>query len=469
MHNHKLNIARKGFDDFISSLKNDKIKNLSIISFISQTDEFNFYSALTLLNQNPYNLLYYSIPKNDFYISASGEAFSRSFKNVEQLNKYSEEFSDFNKSIAHNFDSIDYSPPLLFYSAKFPSYKLSEEWREFEPVKFFIPQLILIKSDKKFFYVISIKTDSVIDKNSLVKNFTSIAEQLYKTDYSSQPNKSKASIKINRSECIDDWKKKIDLILSGIAKKEYDKVVLSRVTEFELLKGIEPSELAFLLDKKYPDCFNFIYKVKDTMFFSASPEMLFILKNGEIHTEALAGSIERGSNEQEDKSLETALIKSSKDIDEHLFVIDHLKNVLNKYCQNVKVDKSPLLKKLSNIQHLHTTLNGSLKNGLDLFSVIKDIFPTPAVGGYPVAQAINVIDKIEDFDRGLFTGFIGWMNLKNDGEFIVSIRSGLISKNKLYVYAGCGIVPGSDAKKEYEETQLKSDAIISLFNNENKN
>jgi menaquinone-specific isochorismate synthase len=469
MHNHKLNIARKGFDDFISSLKDDKIKNSSIISFISQTDEINFYSALTLLNQNPDTLFYYSIPENDFYIAASGEAFSRSFKNVEQLNKYSEEFSDFNKSIAHNFDSIDYSPPLLFYSAKFPSDKLSEEWREFEPVKLFIPELILIKSDKKFFYVLSIKSGSVIDKNSLIKNFTSIAEQLHKINYSSQPNESKASIKINRSESIDEWKKKIDLILAGIAKKEYDKIVLSRVTEFDLLKSIEPSELALLLDKKYPECFNFIYKEKDTMFFSASPEMLFILKNGEIHTEALAGSIERGSNEQEDKSLEAALIKSSKDIDEHLFVIDHLKNVLNKYCQNVKVDKSPSLKKLSNIQHLHTTLNGSLTNGLDLFSVIKDIFPTPAVGGYPVAPAINVIDKIEDFDRGLFTGFIGWMNLKNDGEFIVSIRSGLISKNKLYVYAGCGIVPGSDAKKEYEETQLKSEVIISLFDYENKN
>ncbi|MBS4035461.1 MAG: chorismate-binding protein [Ignavibacterium sp.] len=469
MHNYKLNIAQKRADDFILSLNDDKIKNSSVISFIYQTNEINFYSALTLLNQNKDNLFYYSIPENDFYIAASGEVFSRSFKNVKQLNKYSEEFLDFNKRIAHNFESIGYYPPLLFYSAKFPSNKSSEEWSEFEPVKFFIPEVLLIKSDKIFFYVISMKPDSVIDKKSLIDNFASIADQLYNIDYSFQPYESKPSIKMHRSESIDDWKKKIDLILSGIAKKEYDKIVLSRVTEFELLKRIGPSELAFLLDKKYPGCFNFIYKEKNTMFFSASPEMLFILKNGEIHTEALAGSIERGNNEQEDKSLETALIKSSKDNDEHLFVLDHLKNVLNKYCQNVKVDKSTSLKKLSNIQHLHTKLNGSLKNGLDLFSVIKDIFPTPAVGGYPVTPAINIIDKMEDFDRGLFTGFIGWMNLNNGGEFIVSIRSGLISKNKLYVYAGCGIVPGSDAKKEYEETQLKSEAIISLFDYETKN
>ncbi len=68
----------------------------------------------------------------------------------------------------------------------------------------------------------------------------------------------------------------------------------------------------------------------------------------------------------------------------------------------------------------------------------------------------------------MFSGFLGWMNLKEDCELIVSIRSALINQNKLYVYAGCGIVPGSDPKKEFEETQLKAEAIISLFNNENK-
>lgn len=469
MPDDKTNTAHKPFSDFISSLNADESSQSAIISFISQTDEMNFYSALKALNQNPDNLFYYSIPEQDFYIAASGETFSKSFENIETLNQYSSEFTEFRKRIVHNFDSINYYPPLFFYAAKFPSNKISDEWTNFDPVKIFIPELILIRSKGKYFSVVNIKSDSEKNKKKLlVDEFKSITELLQNLSADFYPDKSKPAIKFLRSENIGIWKSKVNNLLSGIRNKEFEKVVLSRSTEFDISNDIEPSELAFLLDQKYPECFNFIYKVKDATFFSASPEKLFILKNGEIHTEALAGSIERGNDTQEDKSFESALIKSSKDVDEHVLVIDHLKYVLNNFCQSVIIDKVPSLKKLSNIQHLHTTLIGRLKNGLDVFAIIKDIFPTPAVGGYPVIPALKVIDEIEDFDRGLFTGFIGWMNIKNDCELVVSIRSGLIIKNKLYVYAGCGIVPGSDPEKEYEETQLKAEVIISLFNYEKK-
>ncbi|MFO7525779.1 MAG: isochorismate synthase [Ignavibacteriaceae bacterium] len=464
----KSNTSHKLFSDFILSLNDDEMNESAIISFISQSGEINFYSALNAFNQNPDNLFYYSIPEQDFYIAATGESFSKSFENIETLNEYSSEFTEFKKRIIHNFDRMNYYPPLFLYAAKFPSNKISEEWTNFAPVKIFMPELILIRSKGKYFNVVNVRKDSEINKKLIIDEFKSITKSLLNLNTVFDPDNSKPSIKLSRSENIDVWKNKVNSILTGIRNKEFEKIVLSRSTEFGLSIDIEPSQLAFLLDQKYPECFNFIYKVKDATFFSASPEKLFILKEGEIHTEALAGSIERGNNDQEDKSFESTLIKSSKDADEHIVVIDHLKYVLNNFCQSVIIDKVPSLKKLSNIQHLHTTLIGRLKNGLDVFAIIKDIFPTPAVGGYPVIPALKVIDEIEDFDRGLFTGFIGWMNLKNDCEFVVSIRSGLINKNKLYVYAGCGIVPGSDPEKEYEETQLKAEAIISLFNYENK-
>lgn len=464
----KTNTSHKLFSNFILSLNDDEMTESAIVSFISQTGEINFYSALKALNQNPDNLFYYSIPEQDFYIAATGETFSKSFENIKALNQYSTEFTEFKKRIVHNFNSLNYYPPLFFYAAKFPSNKISEEWTSFDPVRIFIPELILIRSKGKYFNVVNIRSDSVKNNKSLADEFKSITESIQNLNGDFYPDKSKPVIKLLLSENIDVWKSKVNNLLSGIRNKGFEKIVLSRSTEFGLSIDIEPSQLAFLLDQKYPECFNFIYKVKDATFFSASPEKLFILKNGEIHTEALAGSIERGNDAMEDNSFASALIQSSKDVDEHVVVIEHLKYVLNNFCQSVIIDNVPSLKKLSNIQHLHTTLTGRLKNGLDVFAIIEDIFPTPAVGGYPVIPALKVIDEIEDFNRGLFTGFIGWMNLKNDCEFVVSIRSGLINKNKLYVYAGCGIVQGSDPEKEYEETQLKAEAIISIFNYENK-
>lgn len=460
----RMNIALKDFNDFVGSFNADRIEGSSVISYVSRLDDFDFYSALKLAEQKPDNLFYYSIPEQNFYIIAAGEILNFSFQSIEKLHQFSKTFSAIKDIMLHNYDKINFYPPIFFFAAKFPSVKSSPEWEDFEPVKLFIPELILAKSEAKTYSVININPGSVKDKTSLTEKFLSVAEGLNNNIPSFQFHNIKREIKLSKSEKFTDWQIKIKNVLLRINDKEFDKVVLSRNIEFDLSDSPGIADIAFLLDKKYPECFNFIYKVNGTLFFSASPEKLFIIKDGDIHTEALAGSIERGNDAKEDKNLETALAKSSKDIDEHSFVIDHLKDVLEKYCTDIRIDETPSLKKLTNIQHLHTALSGTIKNGSDVFSILQDIFPTPAVGGFPVESTLKVIDEVEDFDRGLFTGFIGWTNLKNDGEFVVSIRSGLINKNKLYIYAGCGIVPGSDPKKEFEETQLKAEAIISLFN-----
>ncbi|MCK7528226.1 MAG: chorismate-binding protein [Ignavibacteriales bacterium] len=100
---------------------------------------------------------------------------------------------------------------------------------------------------------------------------------------------------------------------------------------------------------------------------------------------------------------------------------------------------------------------------------MSSLFPTPAVCGIPKEQSLKMIEKTEDFDRGLFSGVIGWFNADNYGEFFVTIRSALVKDNKLYAYAGCGIVEGSDPQEEFDESKLKLKPILSLFNNADKN
>jgi len=100
---------------------------------------------------------------------------------------------------------------------------------------------------------------------------------------------------------------------------------------------------------------------------------------------------------------------------------------------------------------------------------MRSLFPTPAVCGIPKDKSLKLIEETETFDRGLFSGIIGWFNTDGYGEFFVSIRSALVNDKKLYAYAGCGIVDGSDPVEEFEETNLKLNPILSLFNNADKN
>ncbi len=125
--------------------------------------------------------------------------------------------------------------------------------------------------------------------------------------------------------------------------------------------------------------------------------------------------------------------------------------------------KQTKVKKLKNIQHLWTPVKAEIRKEIPIITIIKNIHPTPAVCGLPKNKALKIIDKSENFDRGLYAGTLGWFNLSRNGEFIVGIRSALIKNSYLYLFAGSGIVDGSSIKSKYEETELKLKPMISLF------
>jgi menaquinone-specific isochorismate synthase len=110
-----------------------------------------------------------------------------------------------------------------------------------------------------------------------------------------------------------------------------------------------------------------------------------------------------------------------------------------------------------------------LKNGVSIYSVIKKLHPTPAMCGLPAENAKLIIENLELFDRGLYSGVIGWIDFNNNADIAVGIRSALLKGNRLRAFAGCGIVKGSDALTEYNETELKLKPMLSLFENENIN
>lgn len=135
-------------------------------------------------------------------------------------------------------------------------------------------------------------------------------------------------------------------------------------------------------------------------------------------------------------------------------------------CSDVKKPAGPQLYKTKSVQHLYTPITGHLKTSASLFDLIEKLHPTPALGGAPQQKAVEIIADIEPMTRGWYAAPIGWMDGRENGEFVVAIRSGLIEGKSARLFAGCGIVEDSDPRSEYEETQIKLKPMISALGGE---
>ena len=162
--------------------------------------------------------------------------------------------------------------------------------------------------------------------------------------------------------------------------------------------------------------------------------------------------------------MEYDLLHSNKDIHEQAIVLEAIKERLEPFSKEINHPNSPAIKKLSNVQHLYTPIRATMKDGISRTEVLKNLHPTPAVGGFPRNEAVEFIKKHENFDRGWYAAPVGWINASGNGEFIVGIRSGLITKEKVRFFAGCGIVQDSDPEKEWEETNMKFIPMLSALN-----
>jgi menaquinone-specific isochorismate synthase len=153
-------------------------------------------------------------------------------------------------------------------------------------------------------------------------------------------------------------------------------------------------------------------------------------------------------------------LASEKDRREHAFVLESIRRRLDPLGITIEHADAPGLLRLANVQHLHTPVRGALPAGVTLLDVLATLFPTPAVGGTPRAAALACIRELETFPRGLYGGTLGWLNARGGGEFLVGIRSARVREDRAWVYAGAGIVAGSNPDREWTETELKARAML---------
>ncbi|MFF1463939.1 isochorismate synthase [Streptomyces sp. NPDC058330] len=239
---------------------------------------------------------------------------------------------------------------------------------------------------------------------------------------------------------------------------EFDKVVLARTLELTSPHPLDLPGMLNRLARRDPGGYTFaVPSGPGRTLIGASPELLVARRGGQLVANPLAGSAPRSGELAEDVRRAAALLESPKDLHEHAVVVDAVREALAPFCTCLEVPERPTLIRTATMWHLSTTLTGDLTDpdaasALDLASALH---PTPAVCGTPTEAARAVIAESEPFDRGAYTGMLGWQDAEGDGEWVVTIRCAEAEGTTLRLFAGAGVVAQSSPDAETAETGAK--------------
>lgn len=269
-----------------------------------------------------------------------------------------------------------------------------------------------------------------------------------------------ALLKIHHVAETHHFKQAVRSALTSIQQKTFSKIVLAHAVDVTSPLPFDPVASLHNLRQLYPGCYLFLTSNgRGQQFVGASPERLVSLRQGQLETDALAGSAPRGKTTCEDANLANRLLTSVKELHEHRVVSQFIRQQLQQL--GLHSQFSPLrLLQLSNIQHLQTPIHASVPATTHLLDIVAALHPTPAVAGMPREIACDYIRRYEPFERSLYAAPIGWIDYQGNGEFAVGIRSALIDGCTARLYAGAGIVEGSDPDRELAEVQLKLQALL---------
>jgi menaquinone-specific isochorismate synthase len=251
-----------------------------------------------------------------------------------------------------------------------------------------------------------------------------------------------------------EWSARVAEAVRRIGDDEVEKVVLARDL-IALADG--PIDLRWPLHRlaaSYPGCWTFAVDG----LIGATPELLVRREKGLITSRVLAGTIRRTGDDTHDLALAASLARSSKDLEEHEFAVRSVAEALEPHCQSMLVPESPFVLHLPNVMHLATDVTGVAANGASALGLAAALHPSAAVCGTPTPVARAMIAELEAMTRNRFSGPVGWIDADGDGEWCIALRCGEADTGdpaRMRLFAGAGIVAGSDPEAELAETNAK--------------
>ncbi|BAZ29311.1 isochorismate synthase [Cylindrospermum sp. NIES-4074] len=428
------------------SLELDLVDPLVVFNKLAQANEINFY----------------------FENKGKGEAIAAIDTIAELRSDGIERFTqaeDFIKNCLKNIinfsnANLPFSGPHFFCYFSFFNQKSQIDY-PFPSTTIFLPRWQISLKNQRSILVANtiINASANIPKilqtlGSKIETINSLADAVPKIDFFS------ANFRQTSVTNADQFKRSVVSALEQIRSSRLSKIVLADVLDVRLSKNFNLFKSLDNLRQLHPNCCVFsTSNGQGQNFIGASPERLISIHQQQLITDALAGSAPRGKTPAEDATNANKLVNSAKERHEHKLVIDFITQRLSQLGLLPQV-LAPRLRQLSNIQHLWTPISAVVPANVHPLKIVAQLHPTPAVAGAARDVACEEIRRYERFERGLYAAPLGWVDAEGNCEFIVGIRSALINGDRARLYAGAGIVAGSDPEKEFAEVQLKLQALL---------
>ena len=343
--------------------------------------------------------------------------------------------------------------PRLFGGFAFRDDAADGMWAAFPAACFVLPQVLLTRHQGQVWLTLNMCLQPGSDVQYLEQRVLAELERL--SALVDQPAvaervPARAAVALQTQA---QWAASVRIATAQIRAGQLQKVVLART--LGLPHPIDPLAALVHLKQHYAGTFRYLIEPQPGCTFFGAPELLVQSDGQVLRSTALAGSIRRGADAAEDAALGRELLASAKDRGEHELVVRDICSQLAPFVKTVTAAQEPNLRRLSNIQHLQTAIEGEALAGVDLLTVAAALHPTPALGGVPRAQALKLLAELEPTGRGWFGAPIGWLDANGGGLLAVAIRCAVTDGKTARLYAGAGIVADSDPEREWHETELK--------------
>jgi len=258
----------------------------------------------------------------------------------------------------------------------------------------------------------------------------------------------------------DAFERSVDQVKEHIIAGDIFQAVLSRRMECEIHN--DPFAIYAALREINPSPYMYYLDFGDEKVIGASPEMLVRVEKRRVTTVPIAGTRPRGKDRKEDEQFAEDLLSDTKERAEHTMLVDLARNDIGRVSRfgSVEVSEFMNIEKFSHVQHIVSTVNGTLKDNLDCYDAFRSCFPAGTVSGAPKIRAMQIIDEQESSPRGLYAGAVGYIGFDRNLDFAIAIRTVIVRNGTAYVQVGAGIVADSVPANEWKETENKAAAMI---------
>lgn len=362
----------------------------------------------------------------------------------------------------------DDSRPMRFYGGfSFgDQHEPKDFWKEFPAALFHLPELELegSRTQSARLTARAIFNPESIGLAQARENLLRTTENIYKNlrKQCKEVLAEKETIRLQNKKVFDRklWGSMINKALGYIDDGLLSKVVLARTQDLVLDSYVNPVDVVDRLWEANRGSHIFLFRAdNNSWFLGAAPETITSVSKGQFQATAVAGTASRGQDVKEQQMLAESLLSSAKDGIEHCITRDDILDRLTALVDDVDAQIAPHVLILDEMQHLETEITAKLRQGIGALEVLKELHPTPAVCGFPREEALHFISEEEPFERGWYAGPVGWFDTDGDASFVPALRCAVVHGRSWRLFAGAGIVAGSDDSAEWEETSVKFSPI----------